>query len=77
MTQNITVELPLRLSVKMFGEKIYGSVHGVYKLLFNAKKTGFDRCVRRVGRKIFIDVAEYYKWQDEINGVKSFAPAKS
>jgi len=63
------IELPLRLSVKDFAEQVYGNIGGVRMLLFNADTNGFKRCVRRVGKKIFIDVAEYYRWQDEINGV--------
>ena len=69
MTQNTTVELPLRLSVKEFAKRIYGNEGGVRNLIFFADENGFKKCIRRVNKKIFIDVAEYYKWQDEINGV--------
>jgi hypothetical protein len=69
MTTPITVELPLRLSVKDFAEKVYGNIGGVYAQIFNAEKTGFQRCIRRVGKKIFIDVQEYYRWQDDLNGI--------
>lgn len=69
MTTTVTVEFPLRLSVKDFAEKIYGNIGGVRNLLFYAETNGFKKCVRRVGKKIFIDVQQYYLWQDEINGV--------
>lgn len=69
MQQITKVELPLRLPVKDFADKIYGNIGGVRNLIFFAEENGFSRCIRRVGKKIFIDVAEYYKWQDEINGI--------
>lgn len=71
MTQNTTVELPLRLSVKEFAKRIYGNEGGVRMLIFHAEENGFKQCIRRVNAKIFIDVAEYYLWQDKINGVTS------
>lgn len=70
MQQITKVELPLRLSVKDFAKQIYGNEGGVRNLIFFADENGFNRCIRRVGKKIFIDVAEYYKWQDEINGIR-------
>lgn len=69
MTQCTTVELPLRLSVRDFADKIYGNIGGVRNLIFFAEENGFKKCIRRVNKKIFIDMSEYYKWQDEINGV--------
>jgi len=64
------VQVPLRLSPNAFAEKFYeGKIGGVRHLLFHSKTNGFEKCVRRIGKKIFIDVQEFYKWQDEINGV--------
>lgn len=72
MAQSTTVELPVRMTVKDFAKNVYGNIGGVYNLLFHASENGFEKCVRRVGRKIFIDVVEFYKWQDEINGVLNY-----
>lgn len=69
MQQITKGELPLRLSVKDFADQIYGNIGGVRNLIFFADKNGFCRCIRRVGKKIFIDVSQYYIWQDEINGI--------
>jgi len=70
MTTTAFVQVPLRLSVNAFAEKFYeGKIGGVRHLLFHSKTNGFEKCVRRVGKKIFIDVALYMSWQDEINGV--------
>lgn len=31
-------------------------------LLFNKKKNGLDRCVRKVGGRVLIDTAEFERW---------------
>ena len=69
MAKSTTIELPLRLSVKEFAKQIYGNEGGVRNLIFWGIENGFNKCIRRIGKKIFIDVAEYYTWQDEINGI--------
>lgn len=33
-------------------------------LVFNAKNNGFERCIRRVGKRILIDEAEFFAWVD-------------
>lgn len=33
-------------------------------LVFNSQNNGFDRCIRRVGKRILIDEAEYFAWVD-------------
>jgi hypothetical protein len=42
-------------------------------LLFNRQTNGFDKVVRRVGRRILISVEAYYEWIEERNqqGYKS------
>lgn len=70
MQQATKTELPLRLTVKDFAKQIYGNIGGVRNLIFYSETNGFNRCIRRIGKKIFIDVVEYYTWQDEINGIK-------
>jgi len=34
-------------------------------LVFNAKQNGFERCIRRIGKRFLIDEAEYFAWVDE------------
>ena len=33
-------------------------------LVFNSKTNGFDRCIRRVGKRILIDEQAYFFWVD-------------
>lgn len=42
------------------------SQSGLRHMIFNAEKTGFDRCIRRIGRRVLIDEAEFFKWIDEV-----------
>lgn len=37
-------------------------------LVFNCETNGFDRCVRRLGRRILIDEAAFFEWIDTQNG---------
>ncbi len=34
-------------------------------LIFNENKNGFKRCVRRIGKKILIDLEQFELWIDE------------
>ncbi len=36
-------------------------------LVFEAELNGFDRCLRRVGRKILIIESEFFAWVEEVN----------
>jgi len=36
-------------------------------LAFNAKKNGFDSCIRRIGRRVLIDEAAYFAWVESQN----------
>lgn len=33
-------------------------------LIFNQEKNGFSRCIRRVGRKVLIDLDQFELWID-------------
>lgn len=33
-------------------------------LIFNAKKNGLDKCLRKIGRKILINVSAFESWVD-------------
>lgn len=46
---------------------------GIRSLIFNEKKNGFSSCIRRVGRKILIDLGEFKKFVDKgQDGLRSF-----
>lgn len=34
-------------------------------LIFNQNQNGFARCVRRIGRKVLIDLDQFESWIDE------------
>ncbi|MDA9982672.1 hypothetical protein N9H39_08045 [Gammaproteobacteria bacterium] len=38
---------------------------GMRHLIFNEKKNGFSKCVRRVGRRVLIDERAFFEWVDE------------
>ncbi|MBI1318321.1 MAG: hypothetical protein GC168_05125 [Candidatus Hydrogenedens sp.] len=42
-------------------------IGGLRHLVFNAKENGFERCIRRVGRRVLIDEAAFFAWVDEQN----------
>ena len=45
-------------------------IGGLRHLIFNADTNGFDKVIRRVGRKILINEAAFFKWIEELNGEK-------
>lgn len=38
------------------------SVAGLRWMIFNAKATGLDRCIHRVGRRVLIDESAFFDW---------------
>lgn len=44
-------------------------VGGLRHLIFNAKQNGFDAVIRRVGRRVLIDEAAFYKWVEQQQSV--------
>jgi hypothetical protein len=38
---------------------------GLRHLVFNAKTNGFEKVVKRIGRRILIDEKAFFKWIDE------------
>ncbi len=38
------------------------SESGLRHLIFHADKNGFDKAVRRIGRRILIDEARFFEW---------------
>ena len=41
---------------------------GIRALIFRAKSNGFDRCIRRIGRKILISKSAFSHWIEDQNG---------
>ncbi len=40
---------------------------GLRHLIFNASTNGFDKVIKRAGRRVLIDEREFFKWLDEQN----------
>ncbi len=38
---------------------------GLRHLVFHSDKNNFDRCVKRVGRRVLIDEAAFFAWVNE------------
>ncbi len=41
---------------------------GIRALIFRADSNGFNRCIRRIGRKILISKSAFYHWIEAQNG---------
>lgn len=42
-------------------------IGGLRHLIFHAEKNGFNQVIRRVGRRILIDEAEFFRWVEQNN----------
>ncbi len=42
-------------------------VGGLRHLIFNAKQNGFDRVIKRCGRRVLIDEKAFFVWLDNQN----------
>lgn len=40
-------------------------IGGLRHLIFNAKSNGFDAVIRRVGRRVLVDEAAFFRWVDQ------------
>jgi hypothetical protein len=61
---------------KMFRPNDFAKRHnlaigGLRHLIFHEKDNGFFRCVRRIGKNVYILEHEFFKWVDEINGINT------
>ena len=45
----------------------YPNVSGLRHLVFKAGSNGFDKVIRRVGRRILLDENAYFAWVEEQN----------
>jgi hypothetical protein len=41
---------------------------GIRALIFRAESNGFNRCIRRIGRKILISKSAFSRWIEDQNG---------
>lgn len=59
------------LTVRQFSAKHAAFPEGGMRYrIFHADKNGFHQCIRRVGVKVLIDEAEFFKWIDAQNQMK-------
>ena len=45
-------------------------IGGLRHLIFNAKSNGFDRVIRRVGRRVLIDEVAFFTWVNDQGAAK-------
>ena len=43
---------------------------GLRHLIFFARANGFDKVIRRIGRRVLIDEAAFFEWAGKQGGVK-------
>ena len=55
------------LSVKRFSKKHPDFPEGSLRHLLFYKPDGFERCIRKIGRKVLIHEAEFFGWIEAIN----------
>ena len=50
----------------------FPTIGGLRALIFNAKKNGFDKVIRRIGGRVLVKEDAYFDWVEEIqkNGGK-------
>ncbi len=44
------------------------SISSLRWLIFNGKHNGFVKCIRKIGRKVLIDLDQFESWVDEQHG---------
>lgn len=59
------------MTVKQVAEKYPAFPQGGLRfMIFHADKNGFDRCLRRVGRKVLVEEGEFLRWVDKNGGAE-------
>lgn len=67
-TDSITSIKPKRLASVKKTSEIYPdafSESSIRFLIFNEEQNGFQRCVRRIGKKVLLDLEQFEAWIDE------------
>lgn len=49
---------------------LWPPIGGLRHLIFNAKTNGFDKVVKRVGRRCLIDEARFFEWVSAQNDLQ-------
>lgn len=72
-TQSITLLSPVPSSRRLIAVTDWNKHHdwpsigGLRHLIFFADTNGFNRCLRRVGRRVLIDEHAFFEWVDKTN----------
>lgn len=45
----------------------YPPIGGLRSLIFNAKNNGFNKVIRRIGRRVLINENKFFEWVEETN----------
>lgn len=64
MTESQTTN-PQLATVRQFCERHpFMTEGGVRHLIFHAESNGFSRCIRRIGRRVYIDETAFFIWME-------------
>lgn len=69
-TSPVRQDVRVLLTVTEFSLRFNWSQGGIRHLIFHARRNGFDRVIRRVGRKILLDQDQFFRWLDQRNKVE-------
>ena len=58
------------LTVREFSKAVGIAEGGVRHLIFCCETNGFKSVMRRIGRRVYLSVVEFYIWVDLQNGIK-------
>lgn len=67
-TQQISKIIPL---IDWPKHHAWPPIGGLRHLVFHADKNGFNKVVRRAGRRVLLDEQAFFQWLDEQNGINS------
>ena len=68
MTTKETAVQDRLIPVTKWGEYYdYPTLGALRALIFNAKKNGFDKVIRRINSRVLIKESAYFDWVEEIN----------
>lgn len=60
--------MPKLIPVTKWNEyHVWPPVGGLRHLIFFAKLNGFEKVIKRVGRRVLIDEGAFFKWLEETN----------
>lgn len=66
--EDFTVNVPKLLTIKQFIEMgLYPNEGGIRAIIFNCEKNGFNKVIKRINSRVFIDVQAFYTWVEEQN----------